>query len=58
MIKILSVWILLCVAIGFFITMWREGTGQVRWQLTKTIVFATLCGLVASVLLGFIYILF
>lgn len=58
MIRILAVWILVSVVIGFLITIWRASTGKEQWQLTKTVAFAILCGLVASMLLGFIYILF
>lgn len=58
MIRILGVWILVSVVIGFLITVWRVSTGKEQWQLTKTVAFAMLCGLIASVLLGFIYILF
>lgn len=58
MIRILAVWIAVSVVIGFLITVWRIASGKERWQLTKTALFATMCGLIASVALGFIYILF
>jgi membrane associated rhomboid family serine protease len=58
MIRILAVWILISVAIGFLVTVWQAAAGQERWKLTKTAAFAIICGLISSLLLGFIYILF
>ena len=58
MIRILGVWVLVSFIIGVLIVAWRDATGKERWQLTKTVLFAILCGLIASVLMGFIYILF
>lgn len=58
MVRILGVWLLVSVVIGFLITAWRLASGKERWELTKTVLFATMCGLIASVLMGFIYILF
>ncbi len=58
MIRMIGVWILLSVVIGVLITLFREGTNKERWQLTKTVAFAIMCGLIASLLLGFIVVLF
>lgn len=58
MIRIIGVWILFSVVIGFLITAVQIATKKERWQLTKTVAFATMCGLIASVLLGFIVIIF
>jgi hypothetical protein len=54
----LGVWVLVSVVIGVLITAFRAGTNKERWQLTKTVAFAIMCGLIASMLLGFIVILF
>ena len=45
-------WLLLSVALVAGIAGWQSLTGQEQWQLTKTIAFATMCSLVAVVLLG------
>ncbi len=58
MIRILGVWVLFSVVIGIIITAYRAGTKKERWELTKTLAFATICGLIASLLLGFIVIIF
>ncbi len=58
MIRMIGVWILLSVVIGVLIVAFREGTNKERWQLTKTVAFAIMCGLIASLLLGFIVVLF
>lgn len=58
MIRIIGLWVIVSVVIGFLITVWQVSSGKERWQLTKTVLFATMCGLVASLLMGFIYILF
>lgn len=58
MVRILGIWVMVSFIIGFIIIAWREATGKERWELTKTVLFATMCGLIASVLMGFIYILF
>ena len=56
--KMILIWVLLSVAIGAGIAAWRSLGGKEQWQLTKTIAYATMCSLVAVVLLGFIVILF
>jgi sensor histidine kinase regulating citrate/malate metabolism len=58
MIRMLGVWVLVSVVIGVLITAFRDATNKERWQLTKTVAFAIMCGLIASMLLGFIVILF
>lgn len=58
MVRILGVWVLVSFIIGLLIVAWRAASGKERWELTKTVAFAILCGLVASVIMGFIYILF
>ena len=46
------IWLLLAVALAAGIAGWRSLAGQEQWQLTKIIAFATMCSLVAMVLLG------
>lgn len=58
MIRIIGFWVLVSFVIGLLIVAWQSASGKERWQLTKTVLFAIMCGLIASVLLGFIYILF
>lgn len=58
MFKILQVWFSLSVLIGLLIYVWNISSDKERWQLTKIVLVAILCGLVASMLLGIIYILF
>ena len=58
MFKILQVWFILSVLIGLLIYSWNISSDKERWQLTKIVLVAILCGLVASMLLGIIYILF
>jgi len=58
MVRMLGVWLLVSFAIGLLIVFWQEATGKERWELTKTVAFAILCGLIASVVMGFIYIIF
>lgn len=58
MVRIIGVWILVSFVIGLLIVIWQAASGKERWQLTKTVTFAILCGLIASVLMGFVYLLF
>ena len=58
MIRILGVWVLVSFVIGFLIVAFRDATNKERWELTKIVAFATMCGLIASLLLGFIVIIF
>ena len=52
MFKMIVIWVLLSVALAAGIAGWRSLAGQEQWQLTKIIAFATMCSLVAVVLLG------
>ena len=52
MIKIISMWLSLSVAIGFGIMAFRQLGGKQQWQLTKLLAYATMCSLAAVVLLG------
>jgi hypothetical protein len=58
MIRMIMVWAILSVAIGVGIAGWQTLTGKEKWQLTKYAVYATVCSLVAVVLLSFVVILF
>jgi hypothetical protein len=58
MIKIVTMWLILSVAIGFGIMAFRQLGGKEQWQLTKLLAYATMCSLVAVVLLGIIVVLF
>jgi hypothetical protein len=54
----IAIWLILSVAIGFGIMAWRQLSGKEQWQLTKLFAYATMCSLVAVVLLGIIVVLF
>jgi hypothetical protein len=56
--KMILIWIILSVAIGFGIMGFRQLSGKEQWQLTKIAVYATMCSLVAVVLLGILVVLF
>ena len=56
--RMIFVWLILTMAIGFGISAWRSLTGKEQWQLTKYAAYATMCSLVAVVLLSFIVVLF
>ena len=58
MIKMITMWLMLSVAISFGIMAVRQMTGKEQWQLTKLLAYATMCSLVAVVLLGIIVVLF
>jgi hypothetical protein len=58
MIKILQAWVMLSAVIGVLIYLWSIASGKERWQLTKIALIAILCGLISSVFLSIIYILF
>jgi hypothetical protein len=51
-------WLLLSGAIGIGIAAFRQLSGKEQWQLTKYIAYATMCSLVAVVLLGIMVVLF
>lgn len=52
MIRVVFIWAMLSVAIGFGINAFRALSGQEKWQLTKIVAYATMCSLIAVVLLG------
>lgn len=58
MARMILIWLLLSGVIGFGIAAFRELGGKEQWQLTKTVAYATMCSLVAVVLLGIIVVLF
>ena len=58
MFKILQVWFSLSLLIGLLIYGWNISSDKERWQLTKIVLVAILCGLIASVSLLGIYLLF
>ncbi len=58
MIKIIQVWFTVSILIGALIYLWSIATGKERWQLTKIALIAILCGLISTVFLSLIYILF
>lgn len=58
MVRMIGVWILLSAVIGFLIVVFRAAANKERWQLTKTVAFAIMCGLIASLLLGLVVVLF
>ena len=58
MIRMILMWLLLSGAIGIGIAAFRQLSGKEQWQLTKYIAYATMCGLVAVVLLAFLVLLF
>ena len=58
MIKMVTMWLMLSVAVGLGIMAWRQLGGKEQWQLTKLLAYATMCSLVAVVLLGILVVLF
>lgn len=58
MVSVIFIWILLSAAIGTGIWAFRQLGGKEKWQLTKLVAYATMCSLVAVVLLGIIVVLF
>jgi len=58
MARMILMWLLLSGAIGFGIAAFRQLSGKEQWQLTKYIAYATMCGLVAVVLLAFLVLMF
>ena len=58
MIRMILMWVLLSGAIGIGIAAFRQLSGKEQWQLTKYIAYATMCGLVAVVLLAFLVLMF
>jgi hypothetical protein len=58
MVKILQVWFTVSILVGLLIYSWSIASGKERWQLTKIVLIAILCGLISSTFLSIIYILF
>ena len=58
MARMILMWLLLSGAIGFGIAAFRQLSGKEQWQLTKYIAYATMCGLVAVVLLAGLVVVF
>lgn len=58
MIKIILAFLLLSVVIGMVITAVRSMSGLEKWQLTKVLAYATMCSLLATVLLVAIVVIF
>ena len=58
MIKIILAFLLLSVVIGMGITAVRSMSGLEKWQLTKVLAYATICSLLAIVLLVAIVVIF
>ena len=58
MIKIILAFLLLSVAIGMIITAVQNLSGLEKWQLTKVLAYATMCSLLATVLLVVTVVLF
>ncbi len=58
MIKIILAFLLLSVAIGIGINVVRSMSGLEKWQLTRVVAYATMCSLLATVLLVAFVVLF
>lgn len=58
MARMIVVWFILTVAIGAGIAAWRQLSGKEQWQLTKYIAYATMCSLVAVIVLSFLVVMF
>ena len=58
MARMILMWLLLSGAIGFGIAAFQQLSGKEQWQLTKLLAYATMCGLVAVVLLAFLVLMF
>jgi hypothetical protein len=58
MIRVILIWLMLSVAVGIGITAFRSLSGSEKWELTKIVAYATMCSLVAVVLLGILVVLF
>jgi len=58
MIRVILIWLMLSVAVGAGITAFRSLSGSEKWELTKIVAYATMCSLVAVVLLGILVVLF
>jgi cytochrome b len=58
MIKMFTMWLILSAAVGFGIMAVRQMSGKEQWQLTKLVAYATICSLVAVVLLAGLVVIF
>jgi hypothetical protein len=58
MIKMFTMWLILSAAVGFGIMAVRQMSGKEQWQLTKLLAYATMCSLIAVVLLGVLVVVF
>ncbi len=58
MIKVILAFVLLATAIGIGIRAFQSATNKVKWQLTKVVAYATMCSLLAVVLLVAVVVLF
>jgi hypothetical protein len=58
MIRVVLIWLMLSVAVGAGITAFRSLSGSEKWELTKIVAYATMCSLIAVVLLGILVVLF
>ena len=58
MIRVVFIWAMLSIAIAFGINAVRALSGQEKWQLTKIVAYATMCSLIAVVLLGIVVAVF
>ncbi len=56
--RMILIWLILSIAIGAGIASWRSLAGKEQWQLTKYIAYATMCSLVAVVLLAGLVVFF
>lgn len=58
MARMILMWVLLSGIIGIGIAAFRQLNGKEQWQLTKTVAYATMCGLLAVVVLAFLVLMF
>ena len=58
MARMILIWFIMSVAIGAGIAAWRQLSGKEQWQLTKYMAYATMCSLIAVVLLAFLVLMF
>ncbi len=56
--RMILVWLVLSIAIGLGIDYWRSMAGKEQWQLTKYIAYATMCSLLAVVVLAGLVVFF
>lgn len=56
--RMILTWLLLSILIGAGIWAWQSLSGKEQWALTKNIAYATMCSLMAIVLLSLLVIVF